>query len=150
MDGMFKNRKNKGLRDSNDYLLSLEICMHECESKNNYDLLEKIVSSVSNIVGKHKTKKGCSWLLEEGDAHIYFLNNTVFEITNYKKNPIIVLNQIVNLYAPKRGNGTYFSNEAFGLKNPLSYIKNDENYFYQISTPVQDSMEIRFSRKNKV
>ena len=122
--------------------------MTDCENQNNFDTLEKIISNFSKIVGKNKEEAGCSYLLEGGNAHIYFLNNAVFELSSYKKDPLKVINEIVHLYGPKKANGTYFCNESVGLNPAQNLIDPTGKYFYQTQNPVPDTIEIKINLKS--
>jgi len=133
-----------------NYLLTLEVCMDECESKNNYESLEKIINSLSKIKSSDGDEKGRKWFLEEGTAHIYFMNNTVFEIKSFKGNPIRLLHDIVNLYSPKKGNVSFKCNEQKGLVFPVHKVIEDNDYSYcGISYASQDTVEFRFYKHAK-
>ena len=59
------NSESNKTNESNGkgYLLTLELCMHECRNKNSSDKLEKVISSISKIVYKYKNAKGYCYTL---------------------------------------------------------------------------------------
>jgi len=139
----------RGKSKLNRYILSIEVCMHKCENKDNYDSLEKLISSIGDIRTSCPQTEGWSWIIDEGDASIDLVDSTVFYIKSRKNDPAKILTKLVNLYNPLRGDITYSCNDPAGLRIPFE-ITGDENYSYRFisaQSAIKDIVEIAFNKK---
>jgi len=136
----------------NKYILSLEVCMYGCKNPNNYDALEKLISSIGDIRVSCPQTEGWSWIIDEGDASMDSgKDGPVFYIKSTKNDPAKILTKLNVLYAPEKGDATYYANDPAGSRIPFE-ITGDKDYDYKFisaQSMIKDTIEIAFSRKNK-
>jgi len=134
----------------NKYILSLEVCMYGCQNQNNYDALEKLISSIGDIRVSCPQTEGWSWIIDEGDASMDLgKDGPVFYIKSRKNDPAKILTKLNVLYSPEKGDATYYANDPAGSRIPF-YITGDKDYDYKFisaQSMIKDTIEIAFTKK---